>query len=102
MFAYLGCAVIASPGYRLTAFGDLAQCALLLAVTVSFALNLGARRRKSRIFWGMMTLGGAMWLASQLVWTWFEVFLRKEAPNPFAGDVILFLHLVPMIGAIAL
>jgi diguanylate cyclase (GGDEF)-like protein len=102
VLAYLGCAVFAAPGYRLTAFGDLAQCALLLGVTASFALNLQARRRKSRLFWSMMTLGGGMWLASQLVWTWYEVFLRKEAPNPFAGDVVLFLHLVPMIGALAL
>lgn len=102
VFAYLGCAVLAAPGYRLTAFGDLVQCLLLLAVTACFAINLEARRRKSRIFWAMMTLGGAMWLVSQLVWTWYEVFLREEAPNPFAGDVVLFLHLVPMIAALAL
>ncbi len=102
VLAYLGCALLAKPGYGLTAFGDLSQCVLLLAVTLSFAWNLSTPRRKSRLFWGMMTLGGAMWFISQLVWTWFEVFLRKEAPNPFAGDVILFLHVVPMMAALAL
>lgn len=102
VFAYLVCAVWAKPGYALTAFGDLAQCALLLGVVASFVFNLKAQRRKSRLFWGMMTLGGVMWLASQVVWTWFEVFLRKPVPNPFAGDVVLFLHLVPMIAALGL
>jgi diguanylate cyclase (GGDEF)-like protein len=42
-----------------------------------------------------------MWLCSQLLWTYFEVFLRQEAPNPFVGDVVLFLHIVPMMAAIA-
>jgi hypothetical protein len=28
--------------------------------------------------------------------------LRHEAPNPFFGDVILFLHIVPMMAAVAL
>ncbi len=42
-----------------------------------------------------------MWLCAQLMWTYFEVFLRHEAPNPFVGDVILFLHVVPMMAAVA-
>jgi diguanylate cyclase (GGDEF)-like protein len=49
-----------------------------------------------------MGLGLAMWLASQVMWTCFEVFLRHEAPNPFAGDVILFLHIVPMMAAVTI
>ena len=43
-----------------------------------------------------------MWLSAQVLWTCFEVFLRQEAPNPFVGDVILFLHVVPMMAALAL
>lgn len=42
-----------------------------------------------------------MWLCAQLLWTYFEVFLRQEAPNPFVGDVVLFLHVVPMMAALA-
>ena len=49
-----------------------------------------------------MGTGVGMWLVSQLGWTYFEVYLRHEAPNPFVGDVILFLHIVPMTAAIAL
>ena len=36
------------------------------------------------------------------MWTYFEVFLRKDVPNPFGGDVVLFLHLVPMTAALAM
>ncbi len=49
-----------------------------------------------------MCLGLGMWLFSQVLWTYFEVFLRQDAPNPFAGDVILFLHVVPMMAAVAI
>ncbi len=49
-----------------------------------------------------MGLGVSMWLCAQLLWTYFEVFLRHEAPNPFVGDVILFLHIVPMMAAVAI
>jgi len=48
-----------------------------------------------------MSLGLAVWLLSQVMWTYLEVFLRQEAPNPFVGDVILFLHVVPMMAAVA-
>lgn len=42
-----------------------------------------------------------MWLSAQILWTYIEVFLRREIPNPFVGDVVLFLHIVPMMGALA-
>ena len=47
-----------------------------------------------------MTAGVAFWLAYQAMWSYFEVILRKDVPDPFAGDVVLFLHLVPMIAAV--
>jgi len=90
---------LAPRGFALTAFGDLLQCALLLCGTIAIVAN--TRARKARLFWALMGLGVGMWLAAQLLWTYFEVFLRQEAPNPFVGDVILFLHVVPMMAAVA-
>jgi len=57
---------------------------------------------RARLFWALLALGLATWLISQLMWTYVEVYLRHEAPNPFFGDVILFLHIVPMMAAVAL
>jgi len=88
--------------FALTAFGDILQNVVLLLATVAFLANVRNTSGKSRLFWLLMGLGLATWLASQVMWTYFEVYLRHEAPNPFAGDVILFLHVVPMMAAVAI
>lgn len=88
-------------GFPLTAFGDILQNAVLFCATLAFLSNVKSATPKVRIFWGLMGLGLAMWLASQVMWTYVEVILRHEAPNPFVGDVILFLHIVPMMAAVA-
>ena len=53
-------------------------------------------------FWVLLGAGCGIWLIGQAVWTYFEVILRQDVPNPFVGDVILFVHPVSMIGALAL
>ncbi|HTU40436.1 MAG TPA: GGDEF domain-containing protein [Candidatus Aquilonibacter sp.] len=88
-------------GTALTAFGDLTQCALLLCATLSIGYNIKTNSKKARLFWGLMAAGCAMWFCVQVLWTYFEVYLRQETPNPFVGDVILFLHLVPIMAAVA-
>src|ERR1700751_3338041 len=88
--------------FALTAFGDILQNVLLCVATVAFLTCVKTTSGKSRVFWLLMGLGLATWLVSQVLWTYFEVYLRHEAPNPFVGDVILFLHIVPMMAAVAL
>jgi len=93
--------------FGLTAFGDITQCILLGCATVAIVWNLGlgnlgVSNKKAQIFWVLMALGCGMWLGSQILWTYFEVYRRQEVPNPFIGDVILFLHVVPMMAALAL
>jgi len=87
--------------YELTAFGDLTQCFLLLAVLVCVLGNVNKADKRTRLFWTFLALGCGLWLSAQLLWTYLEVFLHREVPNPFLGDVVLFLHLVPMMGALA-
>ncbi len=94
--------LLATRGFPLTAFGDILQNVVLFFATVAFASNIKTASPKARLFWILMALGLGMWLASQVMWTYIEVYLRHEAPNPFVGDVILFLHIVPMMAAIAL
>src|SRR5215469_11983255 len=90
-------------GFALTSISDLVQSALLLAGTLIFVANALAARGRARLFWLFMSLGLAFWFAYQTVlWTYFEVFLRREVPDLFWGDVILFLHIVPMMAALVL
>ncbi len=99
---HIAISILAPRSFPLTAFGDLLQNTVLLGATVTFLLKVRTAARRARLFWVLMSLGLGMWLISQVGWTYFEIYLRQEAPNPFVGDVILFLHIVPMMAAVAL
>jgi diguanylate cyclase (GGDEF)-like protein len=99
---HVAISILAPRGFALTAFGDILQDAVLLLATVGFFSNLRIACPRWRLFWSLMGLGLGMWLIQQVMWTYIEVYLRHEAPNPFVGDVILFLHVVPMMAAIAI
>jgi|SRR5579863_8196074 len=94
--------LVLRPGYSLTAAVDIIQTLLLLSVVLAMAVNIPPTNHRTRLFWILMTLGSTAWLVTQVLWTYFEVFLHKSVPNPFVGDVILFLHLVPLMGALAM
>jgi len=91
-------------GTALTVSSDLLQSALLLLVVAAFVPNIFRSQRGSRTrpFWMLMSLGVLLWLAYQGMWNYFEVVLHQEVPVIFAGDAVLFLHLVPMIAALSL
>src|SRR5579863_1557331 len=88
-------------GFVLTAIGNVTQCVALALVLVCFLANIRGPDARTRLFWRLMSLGAALWVVAQGLWTYFEVVLRQEVPNPFIGDVILILHLVPFMGALA-
>jgi signal transduction histidine kinase len=91
-------------GEPLTIASDLIQGTLLLVATAAFLPNISRSRCPSlhiRLFWILMSAGMLFWLTYQGMWNYFEVFKRQDVPNPFLGDVVLFLHLVPMIAALA-
>ena len=95
------CSLIIPHSFALTAIGDAAQCLLLLSFVASAGLNIRHKDRRTRLFWMLVTCSAALWLSTQILWTHSEVFLRREVPNPFVGDIILFLHLVPLMAAMA-
>ena len=103
VFVQATASLLLRSGFALTAASDLIQSALLLAGTLVFLTNALATRGRTRLFWLLMSLGLALWFAYQtLLWTYFEVFLRQDVPDVFWGDVILFLHIVPMMAALVL
>jgi len=98
---HAGLSIFIPRGYLLTAVGDILQCVFLVVVLVCFLANIRGPDPRTRLFWRLMALGAALWLVAQGLWTYFEVVLRQEVPNPFIGDVILILHMVPFMGALA-
>jgi signal transduction histidine kinase len=98
-----GCAsVLIVPGALLAVFSDVTQCILLLSGMAALLPNVTRNHGRVRLFWGLMTLGIVFWLAYQLLWTYIEVVLRTDVPDPFVGDIVIFVHFVPMMAALAL
>ena len=91
-------------GAALTIASDLIQGTLFLVATAAFFPNTLRSRCPTfhiRLFWILMTVGMLFWLTYEGMWNYFEVIKRQEVPDPFLGDIVLFLHLVPMIAALA-
>jgi signal transduction histidine kinase len=102
VFAQVCASILIPPGFALTIFSDVAQCILLLSALAALLPNVAHNHGRTRLFWGLMTLGISFWLAYQLMWSYIEVVLRQEVPQPFVGDIVIFLHFVPMMAALAL
>src|SRR5271165_261947 len=93
--------VIPYPFFR-TAMGDLVPAVILAATIVLTVRNALESRGHTRLFWGLITSGMMMWWVNHAGWVWFEVLARKPIPDPFFGDAFLFLHIVPIMAAVAI
>jgi signal transduction histidine kinase len=102
VFAQACASVLIPPGFVLTVFSDVTQCILLLCGTAALLPNIAHTRGRTQLFWGLMTVGMAFWLSYQLLWSYIEMVLRQDVPEPFVGDIVVFLHFVPMMAALAL
>jgi signal transduction histidine kinase len=95
-------ALILPRSFQLTALSDWIQGILLLSGAVSLIPNAVRSRGHVRVFWLLLAAGMALWFSYQATWIYFEFWLRQEVPDIFAGDIVLFLHFVPMMAAMAL
>lgn len=99
---YAAVSLSASKGFALLAFGDIAQTSLLFLAFLLMLANAISTRGQIRVFWGLMALGCLLWSTNLALWTLYEVILRRALPDPFVGDVVLFVHVVPFMAAVAL
>jgi signal transduction histidine kinase len=95
-------ALLLPQSFGLTALSDVIQCILLFSGAVSLMPHVVRSRGRLRLFWTLITTGITFWFSYQLIWTYFEVWLRTDVPDLCAGDMILFLHIVPLMAALAL
>ncbi|HMK20791.1 MAG TPA: histidine kinase dimerization/phospho-acceptor domain-containing protein, partial [Terriglobales bacterium] len=84
-----------------TAVGDLLGLVLLILATAAFCRN-AFRQPRSRAFWLLLALGSALWTVNTGIWAYYEVVLGQALPEPCLGDVILFIHVIPFMAAVAL
>jgi signal transduction histidine kinase len=95
-------ALILPQSFRLTALSDVIQCLLLFSGALSLIPHVVQSRGRLRLFWTLITTGITFWFSYQLIWVYYEVWLRADVPDLCAGDMILFLHIVPLMAALAL
>jgi signal transduction histidine kinase len=99
---YAAVSITLHRGPRLTEFGDIALCVVLLFANAGLLVNASSSDWRRNAFWMLMGMGCGLWLIGQLLRTNFEVLHHQGIPAPFLGDVIFFLHTVPLLGALAL
>ncbi len=89
-------------GPVLTGISDIGYLLLSLVAGVAMLANAWSERGANRRFWALMGSGCLLWVCNQVAWVYFEVVRHTTFPDPSFMDLFLFLHLVPMIAAVAL
>jgi signal transduction histidine kinase len=102
LLTLVSAALFLHQSFRLTALSDVIQSLLLFSGAAAFIPHALRSRGRLRLFWTLMATGMGLWFSYQFIWNYFELWLRVDVPDLCAGDMILFLHIVPLIAALAL
>jgi signal transduction histidine kinase len=90
------------PGTKLSTFADVVQCFVPLVANAGLLINAGTPHWRRNLFWMLLALSCTLWMIGQFEWTYYEVYLHKEVPGLFAGDIVFYLRGTPLIAALAL
>ena len=100
--AFAVVSVMVPRGPVLTAISNIGYLLLILTTGMAMLANAWSAQGANRRFWALMASGCILWASHQLGWVYREVVRQTTVPDPWFMDVILFLHLIPMIAAIGL
>jgi signal transduction histidine kinase len=102
VIAQIGAALLLRTSTPLTWLGDTFPCLLALVVMLSFGSNRRQSSGTVRLFWALNEAGFGILFLSQAVWFYYDVVLRRSAPNPIAGDGLFLLALIPTLASFTL
>ena len=88
--------------FGLTVLGDFTALLLVGWATVLMLAKALDTRGQTRTFFALFTAGCFLWFITHCGWVWIEVIRREPLPDPFLGDIVLFIHIVPFMAAVAL
>lgn len=86
----------------LASAADVLQFTIMLFMVVGTAINIRSSRGPARGFWTLMTVSSLMWAADYGFWVYYEAIRRLPMPTPQPGDILLILHVVPIMMALAM
>lgn len=81
-------------------FSDLVSVAISLAAMGVALANTLTRPGQERSFWGLTTLGFALWACNHAAGAMYDIELPQPMLNPSFFDIVLFFRTVPMIAAV--
>jgi signal transduction histidine kinase len=99
---YLLVCLLAPEGPGLMAFRDFTRLGLLTAAIFILGRHLAVTTGRERVFWGLLTVGAALWLIPQIWRMWYQVLARVAPPDSSVSHIVLFLHVIPLMAALAL
>lgn len=100
--AFAAVSLALPPGRPLVAISDFGYLFLTLAAAGAALLNAWSSHGIPRRFWALMGAGCILWAANQVGLVYYEVLRNSRTPDPWFMHIFLFLHLIPMIGAVSL
>ncbi|HMD09092.1 MAG TPA: PAS domain S-box protein [Candidatus Acidoferrum sp.] len=75
---------------------------LLLFLATCFAIRNGIENRLgARPFWLLLAIAYGLWAFDQWLFLYYELGLHIEVPDNSIADPLLFLHIVPLMAAVA-
>ena len=90
-----------NPGSFLVSYSGISYFLLLLLAT-GFAIRNGIRQTLgSRPFWVLLAIAYGLWALNQGLKLYYELGRHMDAPDNSIADPVLFLHLVPLMAAVA-
>ena len=94
--------IAVKPGSVLVSYSGVSYFLLLLLAT-GFAIRNGMQNTLgSRPFWVLFAMGCSLWALHQWLFLYYELLRHVEVPDNSIADPVLFLHLVPLMAAVAI
>jgi|SRR5579872_1539485 len=90
------------PGDSRSSAANILLCLMPLFVNGTLLLNAVSPDWRKRAFWMLLAVGCSLWMVGQILWTYVEVYQHRPVSDPFIGDIVFFLHTVPMIAALTM
>ena len=89
------------PGSFLVSYSGISYFLLLLLATSFATRNAIQNTLGSRAFWIFLAIAYGLWSFDQWIYIYYELFLHVEVPENSIADPVLFLHIVPIMAAVA-
>jgi PAS domain S-box-containing protein len=89
------------PGSFLVSYSGISYF-LLLVLATGFAIRNGIRQTLgNRPFWVFLAVAYGLWSLNQALQLYYELGRHMDAPDNSIADPLLFLHIVPLMAAVA-